>query len=73
MSNKNKVIQMTLEEFTERYSTPYLTGKYGEEWVGVVLDEQFKKGKHIQIVEKATPVPSPSYKPNKQFNSLDLT
>jgi hypothetical protein len=73
MSNKKLVTQMTLDEFTSIYSTPYLTGKYGDEWVGVVLDEQFKKGNHIQIVEKATPTPSPSRKPERQFNSLDLT
>ena len=73
MSKKNKPIQMTSDEFTERYSTPYLTGKYGDEWVGVVLDEQFKKGNHIQIVEKAAPTPSPSPKPKPAFNSLDLT
>ena len=73
MSNKNKTIQMTLEEFTDRYSTSYLTGKYGDEWVEVVLNEQFKKGIHIQIVEKAAPAPSPSPKPIQQFNSLDLT
>jgi len=64
---------MTKEEFIKRYSTPYLVGKYGDEWEGVVLDEQFKKGNHIQIVEKATPPPSPSRKPERQFNSLDLT
>jgi hypothetical protein len=73
MSNKKLVTQMTLDEFTSIYSTPYLTGKYGDEWVEVVLDEQSKKGKHIQIVEKAAPTPSPSPKPDKQFNSLDLT
>ena len=65
---------MTLEEFTDRYSTSYLTGKYGDEWVGVVLDEQFKKGNDIQIVEKVTPTPStPARKPEPQFNSLNLT
>lgn len=64
---------MMLEEFTARYSTPYLTGKYGNEWIGVVLDEQSKKGNHIFIVQKVTPTPSPSPKPDKQFNSLDLT
>lgn len=74
MSKKNKHIQMTLEEFTDRHSTSYLTGKYGDEWIGVVLNEQFKKGNHIQIVEKATPSPStPARKPEPQFNSLDLT
>lgn len=73
MSKKNKSIQMSLEEFTDRYSISYLTGKYGDEWVEVVLDEQFKKGNDIQIVEKATPAPSPSPKPKPAFNSLDLT
>jgi hypothetical protein len=73
MSKKKPVTQMTLEVFTEHYSTPYLTGKYGNEWVGVVLDEQSKKSNLIQIVEKVTPTPSPSPKPDKQFNSLDLT
>lgn len=66
-------LTMTKEEFIKRYSTPYLVGKYGDDWEGVVLDEQFKKGNHIQIVEKATPTPSPSRKPERQFNSLDLT
>ena len=73
MFNKNKVTQMILEEFTTRYCTPYLTGKYGDEWVRVVLDEQFKRGNHIQIVEKVIPTPSPSRKPGVQFNSLNLT
>lgn len=66
-------LTMTKEEFIKRYSTPYLVGKYGDEWEGVVLDEQFKKGNHIRIVEKAAPAPSPSLKPIQQFNSLDLT
>ena len=62
-----------LEEFTTLYSTSYLTGKYGDEWIGVLLNEQFKKGNHIQLVEKAAPTPSPSPKPKPAFNSLDLT
>ena len=67
-------LTMTKEEFIKRYSTPYLVGKYGDEWEGVVLDEQFKKGNHIRIVEKTTPSPStPARKPEPQFNSLDLT
>ena len=74
MSKKNKPTQMTIEEITNLYSSPYLTGKYGDEWIEVVLNEQFKKGNHIQIVEKATPSPStPARKPEPQFNSLDLT
>ena len=73
MPKKNKPTQMTLEVFTERYSTSYLTGKYGEEWVEVVLDEQSAKSNHIQIVEKVAPAPSPSRKPELQFNSLDLS
>lgn len=66
-------LTMTKEEFIKRYSTPYLVGKYGDDWEGVVIDEQFKKGNHIRIVEKAARAPLPSPKPIQQFNSLDLT
>ena len=74
MYKKNKPTQMTLEEFTKLYSTPYLTNKYGDDWVSVALEEQFKHGIRVQIVEKPTSGPStPTRKSEPQFNNLDLT
>jgi len=49
---KMKTLQVTKESFNNLYGNAYLKGKYGDDWIQVVIDSLKKEGTLIQFVEE---------------------
>jgi hypothetical protein len=46
---ENKTIKMTPIQFTEIYGSDYISEKYGEDWMEVVINELEEKGIKIEF------------------------
>jgi hypothetical protein len=47
---RRKTIEVTKEQFNNLYGNAYLKGKYGDEWVNVVLDGLKREGTTIKFI-----------------------
>jgi hypothetical protein len=46
---RQKIIEVTKEQFNNIYGNAYLKGKYGDEWVNIVLDNLKREGTTIKF------------------------
>jgi len=47
---KNKTIEVTKEAFNNIYGNAYLKGKYGEDWVDVVVGDLKREGTIVKFI-----------------------
>jgi len=47
---RRKIIEVTKEQFNNLYGNAYLKGKYGDEWVDIVIDGLKREGTTIKFV-----------------------
>jgi len=49
---KSKILEVTKEAFNKLYGNAYLKGKYGDDWVDIVVTDLEKGGTIIKFVEE---------------------
>jgi hypothetical protein len=47
---KQKVLEVTKEAFNNLYGNAYLKGKYGDEWVDVMINDLKKSGTIVKFI-----------------------
>jgi len=47
---KQRTLEVTKEAFNNLYGNAYLKGKYGEDWVDIVINDLKKEGTVIKFV-----------------------
>ena len=47
---RQKIIEVTKEQFNNLYGNAYLKGKYGDEWVDIVLDGLKKESTVVKFI-----------------------
>ena len=49
---KRKTLEVTKEQFNNLYGNAYLKGKYGDDWVDIVVEDLRKEGTEIKFVQE---------------------
>jgi len=49
---KSKILEVTKEAFNNLYGNAYLKGKYGDDWVDIVVTDLKRSGTIIKFVEE---------------------
>jgi len=49
---KQKILELTKEQFNNVYGNAYLKGKYGDDWVDIIINDLKKSGTIIKFIEE---------------------
>jgi hypothetical protein len=49
---KQKILELTKEQFNNVYGNAYLKGKYGDDWVDIIISDLKKSGTIIKFIEE---------------------